>query len=209
MTLLSCAEAYTALSPGEKAQFAEAVRRLLAEGLLWREEEADRSAYAFLIRRRDLVADYLQVAGWEVRFDERNGIFSVVHRDGAHRRRIDLETTHWLLLLRQLYAEQLEDLNVTLHRYPVVSIGEVIRRYQEFFPQRVVRKKTSLERALGELRSLKLIRAAGGSTLRANDGEQLIELLPALEVIVPASTIADVAVKLSEYQGRGTTETEE
>lgn len=209
MTLLSFAEAYTALSPGEKAQFAEAVRRLLAEGLLWREEEADRSAYAFLIRRRDLVADYLQVAGWEVRFDERNGIFSVVHRDGAHRRRIDLETTHWLLLLRQLYAEQLEDLNVTLHRYPVVSIGEVIRRYQEFFPQRVVRKKTSLERALGELRSLKLIRAAGGSTLRANDGEQLIELLPALEVIVPASTIADVAVKLSEYQGRGTTETEE
>ena len=209
MTLLSFAEAYSALSSGEQAQFAEAVRRLLAEGLLWREEEADRSAYAFLIRRRDLVVDYLQVAGWEVRFDERNGIFSVIHRDGAHRRRLDLETTHWLLLLRLLYAERLEDLSVTLHRFPVVSIGEVIRRYQEFFPQRVVRKKTSLDRALGELRSLKLIRAAGGGSLRSNDGEQLLELLPALEVIMPASAIAAVASRLNEYKRRGTEESEE
>jgi Domain of unknown function (DUF4194) len=209
VTLLSFAEEYSALSSGEQAQFAEALRRLLAEGLLWREEADDRHAYAFLIRRRDLVADYLQVAGWEVRFDERNGIFSVAHRDGAHRRRLDLETTHWLLLLRLLYAERLEDLNVTLHRFPVVSIGEIIRRYQEFFPQRVVRKKTSLDRALGELRSLKLIRVAGGSSLRTNDGEQLIELLPALEVIVPASAIADIAAKLNEYQRRGTSETDE
>lgn len=209
MSLLSFADAYSALSTGEQAQFAEAVKRLLAEGLLWREEESDRHAYAFLIRRRDLVADYLQVAGWEVRFDERNGIFSVAHRDGAHRRRLDLETTHWLLLLRLLYAEQLEDLNVTLHRYPVVSIGEVIRRYQEFFPQRVVRKKTSLDRALGELRTLKLIRAAGGGTLRANDGEQLLELLPALEVIVPASSIAEVAARLNEYKRRGAEDNDE
>lgn len=199
MTLTGFAQEYSELPPGEQAQFAEAVRRLLAEGLIWREDEGDRRVYAFLVRRRELVADYLHVAGWELRHDERANVFQVVHREGSHRRRLNRDTTIWLLLLRLVYAEQRESMSVTLTRYPVVEVGEVIRRYAEFFPGQTIRKKTSLDEALRTLSGLKLIRAAGGGVPRAGNPDQVIELLPTLEVVVPASEIAVLTERLAEY----------
>lgn len=200
MPLTTFTREYEELPPNEQAQFAEAVRLLLSEGLIWREEEADRRVYNFLVRRRELVGDYLQVAGWELRHDERVAVFHVVHREGAHRRRLNRDTTVWLLLLRLIYAEQRESLTVTLTRYPVVTVGEVAARYSEFFPGKAIRKKTSLDEALCTLQPLKLIRPAGGAgSLRAGASDQLIELLPTLEIVIPASEISSVAARLREY----------
>lgn len=199
MNLARFAEEYSQLPPGEQTQFAETVRRLFANGFLWREEEADRRIYSFLVRRRELIADYLIVAGWELRHDERNGIFQIIHREGFHRRRFNRDTTIWLLLLRLIYAEKRERLEVSLTRYPTITVAEVAQRYNEFFPGQVVRKKTSFDEALRTLQSLKLIRAAGGGVLRARDGEKLIELLPTLEVAVSAGEIGALAEQLREY----------
>jgi hypothetical protein len=200
MNLAGFAEDYQKLTLAEQAQFEETVRRLLTDSLIWRETEDDRKAYSFLVRRRDLVADYLIVAGWELGYDERLGIFHVHHRDGAHRRRLDRDTTLWLLILRLFYAEQRESLTVTLHRYPAVTIGEIYQRYAEFFPGRAIRKKSSLDEALRTLRTLKLVRAAGNAPLRTGDPEQLIELLPTLEVVVSARDLAQATERLREYQ---------
>src|SRR5262245_32559299 len=193
MTLISFAQEYSQLSSTEQTQFAEAVRRLLADGLIWREDEEDRRANSFLLRRRELVADYLAVAGWELRHEERIGAFHVVHRDGAHRRRLSREATVWLLLLRLIYAEKHERLEVGLTRYPVVEVGEVARRYAEFFPGQNIRKRSSLSDALRSFQALKLVRAAGGEAIRTGGTEQLIELLPTLEIIVPSASIAALA----------------
>lgn len=199
MSLTQFANEYSQLSSSEQAQFAQATRRLLADGLIWREEEHDRPIYSFLVRRRELVADYLSVGGWELRHEERVGAFHVVHREGAHRRRLNREMTVWLLLLRLIYAEKRERLEVSLTRYPVVEVGEVVRRYAEFFPGRQVRKRSSLADALRTFQALKLVRAAGGGGIRAGQTEQLIELLPTLEIVVPAGSIAALAERLHEY----------
>ncbi len=200
MSLISFAESYSQLTAGEQQQFGDTVRRLLSDGLIWREDENDRRSYNFLVRRRELVADYLAVAGWDLRYDERVGVFQVVHREGAHRRRLNRDTTIWLLLLRLIYAEKYERVEVSLTRFPTVSIGELYQRYTEFLPRQAVKKKTSLDEALRTLQSLKLIRAGGGGALRAGDSERLIELLPTLEVAVPASTIDAIAERLQEYR---------
>lgn len=199
MSLIAFAEEYNQLSPNEQSQFAEAVRRLLADGLIWREEEGERRIYHFIARRASLLRDYLSVAGWELRQHDRLGIFQVVHSEGAHRRRFNRDTTIWLLLMRMLYAEKRERLELTLTRYPVVAIGEIIQRYSEFFPGQTVRKKGSLEDALRTLHNLKLIRAASGGAPRMNATEQLIELLPTLEIIIPASEVSVLAERLREY----------
>jgi hypothetical protein len=209
VTLEQFAREYDALPPGEQALFADAVRRLLADGFLWREDERDRRLYTFVARRRELLADYLRVAGWELRYHERQSIFQVVHLEGAHRHRLTRKTTEWLLLLRLLYAERREKLTAELTRYPVVSVAEVFQRYTEFFPGQRVREKTSLDDALRTLQGLKLIRAASGGSLRAANSDQLIELLPALEVIISAPDIAAVAERLREYQREGVAEEDE
>lgn len=199
MSLVQFAQEYSQFSSSEQALFAQAVRRLLADGLIWREDEDDRQSYSFLLRRRELVSDYLAVGGWELRHEERVGAFHVVHREGAHRRRLGREATVWLLLLRLIYAEKRERLEISLTRYPVVEIGEVARRYAEFFPGQNVRKRSSLADALRSFQVLKLVRAAGGGSIRAGQTEQLIELLPTLEIVVPAGSIAVLAERLRTY----------
>jgi hypothetical protein len=199
MKLTDFAEAYSDLAYGEQQQFGDTVRRLLSDGLIWREDEQDRPIYNFLVRRRELVAAYLAVAGWELRYDERLAIFHVLHRTGAHRRRLTRDTTIWLLLLRLIYAEKREHVEVSLTRYPTISIEELYQRYTEFLPGQAVKKKTSLDAALRTLHGLKLIRAGGGGTLRASESDRLIELLPALEVVVPGGAISEIAERLAEY----------
>ena len=199
MSLTVFAREYDKLAPGEQQQFADGVRQLLTNGLLWRGNEDDYRAYAFLLRRENLVATYLQIAGWELHHNERASVFHLMHRDGAHRRRLNRDSTIWLLLLRLGYTEQHESMSVSLNRYPTITIGDLYLRYTEFFPGQVVRKKTSLDNALRLLQRLKLIRAAGGGSLRAGNVDQLIELLPTLEVIVPATAVDEVANRLQEY----------
>lgn len=199
MSLIDFAHEYSQLASSEQAQFAEAVRRLLADGLIWREDADDRRIFSFLLRRRELVADYLGVAGWDLRHEERVGVFHVVHREGAHRRRLSREASVWLLLLRLIYAERRERLEVGLTRFPVVEVGEVARRYAEFFPGQNVRKRSSLADALRTFQSLKLVRAAGGGSIRSGSVEQLIELLPTLEVVVPSASVAALAERLRSY----------
>ena len=199
MSLTTFAQEYSQLTSTEQTQFSEVVRRLLADGLLWREDENDRRSYMFLLRRRELVTDYLAVAGWELRHEERIGVFQVIHREGAHRRRLNRDTTIWLLLLRLIYAEKRERLEVSLTRYPTVEIGEVTQRYAAFFPGQNVRKKSSLDDALRTLQGLKLIRAAGG-VLHIGSTDQLIELLPTLEMVIPATSVTALAERLREYK---------
>jgi hypothetical protein len=199
MNLAQLGQTYDALPPGEQALFAEAVRRLLSDGFLWREEETDRRAYNLLARRSELVAAYLEVTGWKLRYDEAARIYTLAHVEGAHRRRFGKKTTVWLLVLRLIYAEKRERPEAALTRYPTVSVGDVIERYAAFFPNQRVREKTSLDEALRALQAARLIRAGGGGALRASQPEKLIELLPALEVIIPPQDIVALAERLQEY----------
>lgn len=199
MNLAQLGQAYESLPPGEQALFAETVRRLLSDGFLWREEEIDRRAYNFLARQSELVAAYLEVAGWKLRYDEATRIYTLTHVEGAHRRRFGKKTTIWLLVLRLMYAEKRERPEAALTRYPTVSVADVIERYAAFFPNQRVREKTSLDEALRTLQAARLIRAGGGGALRASQPDKPIELLPALEVIIPPQEIVALAARLREY----------
>lgn len=200
MSLLNFAHEYEQLGPGEQATFAETLKRLLTDGLIWREADDDRKAYNFLARRAELVQHYLQVAGWKLEFHEPTKIYFLVHAEGAHRRRFSKELTIWLLVVRLLYAEKREKPEATLTRYPLVKVGDITDRYAAFFPNQRIRKKTSLTEALRSLHTLKLIRGVGVGSLSADDPDKLVELLPALEVVVPAHDIAALADRLREYQ---------
>lgn len=194
-------EAYSALSPGEQDQFEAALIMLLGSGILWREDERSRAHYSFVYRHQDLVRAYLAAVGWQLLHHERNTIFQVVHREGAHRKKFTTDMTLWLLLLRLLYAEQQESMAPRLTRYPVVSMGELVRRYGEL-PGTPRRRKVSLEEALSHFQRYHLVRVADGRGVQISDENQLLELLPPLEVIVPAERVESVASRLRAFTER-------
>ena len=200
MSLMRVAQEFEQLGPGEQAAFAETVKRLLSDGLLWREDEDDRKAYNFLARRGDVVKGYLYVCGWRLEFSEPAKIYYVTHVDGAHRRRLNKELTVWLLIVRLLYAEKRERPEATLTRYPVARVGDIADRYASFFPNQHLRKKTSLTDALRAMQGMKLIGAVDKGGLRADDPDKLVELRPALEVVLPAVEITALAERLRKYQ---------
>ncbi|HLB45930.1 MAG TPA: DUF4194 domain-containing protein [Anaerolineales bacterium] len=181
---------YTDLSPDEQTNLDNAIRRLLSEGLIWREEENDRRAYNVLARRRELAAERLRTDGWEMIHHDSLEAFQLIHRTGKHHRKLDRNTTFCLLVLRLLYCE----MPSTFAPNPVVAVNDIARRCAAFVPDD---KKIDLAEALPILQSLKLIRAAGGKTLRPNDGEQLIELLPTLELAVPDPAIEQLHRQLT------------
>ena len=192
------AEEYAELSPGEQALFSETVNRLFAEGLVWFEDTGRTQIYTFLRRRFELVRDYLSLVGWQLHYHEQQKIFQVTHREGAHRKHLSHDTTICLLLLRMIYAEQQESNTLRLTRYPAVTLGEVYRRYQELSNARK-RWKNKFEESLRQLHRLTLIRLVGGGSLRLSHSQQVIELLPTLEVVVPAGNAQQVAERLAEY----------
>lgn len=203
MTVHAILEEWRDLAPSEQAQFQGAIVQLFKDGLVWREDEGDRPTYNFLLRRESLVAAYLAMAGWELRHEERLKIFHLAHRAGAHRRKLSRDSTIWLLVLRLLYAESLETDAVFLTRYPSATVGQIIERYTSYFGSEAQRKRTKFEEAMRELRAARLIRSAEGRAIRATDTDLVIELLPALEVIVPAASVAEVAGRLAGFAPRG------
>jgi hypothetical protein len=200
------AETYGELSANEQVLFSEAVNKLLAEGMIWYEDTSKTALYAFLRRHGEAVKEYLSLAGWQLTWHEQLRIYQVTHRDGAHRRQLSSSTTICLLLLRLLYAEQQEANTLRLTKYPAITLGDLYRRYQEL-PNARSRWRTQFEDALRQLARLHLLRLVGGGSLRLNNPQQVIELLPTLEVVVPAGNAQQVAERLSAY-GPGVSEEE-
>lgn len=189
-----------ALTASEQALFTETLRRLLANSWVWQEDLDDRRYYHFLRRYEDLARLYLQLGGWELYHAEGLRLFHVRQADGLHRRRLNKATTLWLLIVRLIYQEQREQVRSSATGWPLVKVSELYDRYFSYFSQRV-RVKGEFAEALRELRALRLIRALDGGVLRPDTPEKLIELLPALEIVLPADTLAELTALAKQYQG--------
>lgn len=186
---LAWVEEFEGLSPGERELFEVSIRKLLSEGLVYRGTEGDVSVYGFLRRHLELVREYLKIGGWELRFWDRQEVYQVLHLQGAHRERLDASTTKWLLLVRLLYAEAKEGRGLELTLHPTVSLEDAGQRYAQYFKNE--RFQTKMKEALVRFVDWKLI--------RWHKLDAVLELLPTLEVIAPASGIEEAAKRLVEH----------
>ncbi len=185
--------------PGHQARFSQCLSRLLAEGLLWRDEGADLSTYSFLVRHLDQAQCYFSTIGLQLIHHERLHILQLYSDQSALRVQFNKETTLWALLCRLVYAEKKESATLSLTRHPTILSGELYLRYVELFPARNVRKKMASQEALQNLAAAKLIRASRSSLERITEPEVVIELLPTLEVVIPASKLKAISEKLGEF----------
>jgi hypothetical protein len=184
------AQAEPLLSSEDQARLNAAMNQLLADGLLWREHTADRRSYNDLARWTEIARTQLNGKNWQLNHHIPTQTFQAIHRKQKHRRHLKHDTALVLLICRLLYIETA----ALLTPYPVVSIGSIARHCAEFSFQ------PDLASALPELVSFKLIRAAGGKTLRPTNPEQMIELLPTLTIAVPDASIEAFAKQILTTQ---------
>lgn len=189
---------YQQLATAEQEQFADAIQILLRDGIIWRDHPHDQRVYAFLAKRRGLISSYLRVGGWDLHHHPSLAIFQVVHRDHAHRRILTIEATIWLLLLRLIYTEKRLDRTPLLTTYPTISLFELRQRHHAVLPERPI-STPQFTAAMITLIEIKTVRPADGALFSPSDDDQLLELLPPLEVIVPDHEIATLAEQLHTY----------
>jgi len=188
------------LNSTDQALLADTLRRLLANGWVWQEDDDDRRFYHFLTRHEDTIRQYLQLSGWELHHAEGMRLYHLRQVDGLHRRRLNKATTLWLLIARLIYQEQREQNRTTLTALPLTKVSDLYDRYLSYFPNQRVRVKGEFADALRELRSLRLVRAPEGGALRPDTPDKLIELLPALEIILPANAVNELVMLIKQYQ---------
>lgn len=188
------------LRSDELSLLTETIRHLLAHGWVWRDDDGDRRFYQFVVRQEDLIRQYLELGGWELYHSESARIFHLRQQDGLHRRHLLKNVTLWLLIVRLIYQEQREQARAALTALPLIKVSELYDRYLNFFPGQRVRAKGEFGDALSELRALRLIRAPEGGTLRPDTPDKLIELLPALEIVLPATSVNELVALMKQYE---------
>jgi len=163
-----------------------ALDQLLSHGLLWQGLDTDRRAYNTLVRWREVAAQQLHGKGWVLIHHDSLQTLQVLHRKGKHQRHFNRNTALCLFVLRLLQLETLPGLTP----YSVITLSDLIKRCADFNIQ------PDLSSALPELAALKLIRPAANRTLRPTDPDQLLELLPPLQIALSDSALKTLAQQL-------------
>lgn len=114
------------MSDSEKEKVREVINRLLEVNMLVKEK--DREMYAVIRRNKTDLTSYFQFLGWELTVDERHECIYLHIQDSRLRRRLDRESTIWLLILRILYEEKRQGL--ALSDFPMVTLFEVRSKYE-------------------------------------------------------------------------------
>ncbi len=174
------------------------MNRLLGQTFLYQDRDADNEDYYLVFRHRDVFTALCSVAGYTLLHDDYHRIFQVVSEYGYCRRRYKLDESLMIVVLRKLYEEQSEHLN--LAKDPVVTLGEVREEYRTI---------TGKERDLGigqydglmrRMRNLGLVEALDGRSLDVHDSEARIRLRGSIKMLLPVQTAEELEAWLRRYR---------
>jgi hypothetical protein len=174
------------------------MNRLLGQAFLYQDVEADKDDYYLVHRHRAVFAALLAASGFTLLHDDYHRIFQVVSDFGYCRQRYKLDESLMIVVLRKLYEEQAEQLN--LAGDPVVTLGEVREEYRTI---------TGKERDLGiglydtimrNLRRLGLVEPVDSRSLDVRDSETRLRLRGSVKMVLPVQTAEEMEAWLRRYR---------
>ena len=188
----------TALPERARREVPRVMNRLLGHTFLYQSDEADKEDYYFVHRHRAVFTTLLALAGFKLLHDDYHRIFQVVSDFGYCRRRYKLDESLMLVVLRKLYEEQAEQLNLATD--PVVTIGEVREEYRTITGKERDLGIGQYEAILRRLRRLGLIEPIDGRSLDVRDSEARLRLCGSVKMILPVQTVEEMEAWLRKYR---------
>ncbi len=188
----------TALPEKARREIPRVMNRLLGQTFLYQTREDDKEDYYFVHRHRAIFAAILSVAGFKLLHDDYHRIFQAVSDFGYCRRRYKLDESLMIVVLRKLYEEQAEQLNLATD--PVVTIGEVREEYRTITGKERDLGVGQYETILRRLRRLGLIEPLDGRSLDVRDSEARLRLHGSVKMILPVQTAQEMGAWLRRYR---------
>lgn len=186
------AESARRLTDAEAEQLRTALNLLFTESFLIRSIDAHAGSYRFVMANRDLVEQYLEVAGWGIRADESLGVVSFTGPASA-RLNLKKDETILALVLRLLYEEKAGE--IALHGERTVRRSDIQEKLKTLAVTPF--KKTRFLSLLRRFQSLRLIRVVG----EESDPDATVVLHPSLAFALDAPAIETYEARLAELVG--------
>lgn len=174
------------------------MNRLLGQTFLYQDDDAGKEDYYLIHRHRAVFTALFDVAGFTLLHDDYHRVYQVISNFGYCRQRFKLDESLMMVVLRKLYEEQMEHLNLAAD--PVVTVGEVREEYRTI---------TGKERDLGigqydaimrSLRRLGLIEPLQGRSLDVRDSEARLRLRGSVKMMLPVQSTEEMEAWLRRYR---------
>lgn len=186
-------EKISVMTEHDRELFARALNTLFTSTFIIKRIDRDRELYRFVTANFELFETYLSLASWQIRKDEHLGVISCAG-PGSGRNQLNLDETLSLLVMRLLYEEKQQEINLS---------GENIIRQYEFhekfkvLTERML-NKTRMRDILHRFKLLKLIDVRGDET----DPETVILLYPSISFVLDSETIDEMHDRIKELTGQ-------
>lgn len=177
------------------------VNRLLGQTFLYQDVDTDKDDYYFIYRHRAVFENLLALAGFNLLHDDYHRIFQSVSDYSYCRARYKLDESLMILVLRKLYEEKIEHLN--LANDPVVTIGEVREEYRTITGKERDLGIIQYEALLRRLRSIGLIDTLDGRNIDVRDIDSRLRLRGSVRLILPIQTADEMEAWLRKYRAGG------
>jgi hypothetical protein len=174
------------------------VNRLLGQTFLYQDVETDKDDYYFVHRYRAIFEELAGLAGFQLLHDDFHRIFQVVSEYSYCRVHYRLDETLMIVVLRKLYEERIEHLN--LANDPVVTIGEVREEFRTITGRERALGIMQYETLLRHLRSMGLIDTLDGRSIDVRDAEARLRLRGSIRMILPVQTADEMEAWLRKYR---------
>lgn len=174
------------------------MNRLLGQTFLYQDREDEKEDYYLVHRHRAVFAALLTVAGFTLLHDDYHRIYQVVSDYGYCRRRYKLDESLMIVVLRKLYEEQAEQLNLATD--PVVTIGEIREEYRTITGKERDLGIGQYEAIMRRMRRLGLVESLDGRSLDVRDSETRLRLRGSVKMILPVQTAEEMEAWLRRYR---------
>lgn len=171
------------LTDAEFDAFRSCARTLLGKTFLMRGLEREEKLYEFAIRNVRLLETWFSCAGIELRRDEGLGVIAC-RASHEMRARLGREETAALLVARLIFEEERGALR--LSRFPSVSVGDFLRRFQTVTG--IEPRKTRMAEAFARLSRFRLVSLSSD----AADPDGTIVLYPSLALALDMQAIDEI-----------------
>ena len=174
------------------------MNRLLGQTFLYQDVDTDKEDYYLVQRHRAVFTALLSLAGFTLLHDDYHRIFQVVSDFSYCRQRLKLDESLMMVVLRKLYEEQAEQLNLAAD--PVVTVGEVREEYRTITGKERDLGIGQYETIMRGLRRLGLVEPLDNRSLDVRDSESRLRLRGSVKMALPVQSADEMEAWLRRYR---------
>lgn len=174
------------------------INRLLGQTFLYQDQDTDKDDYYTVYRHRQVFTALFAVTGFTLLHDDYHRIFQLISNFSYCRQRFKLDESLMMVVLRKLYEEQAEQLNLASD--PVVTVGEVREEYRTITGKERDLGIGQYESILRSLRRLGLIEPLEGRSIDVRNSECRIRLRGSVRMILPVKNADEMEAWLRRYR---------